>query len=136
MPEIRLTIFGPPVPKARARTTRAKSGKSFTYTPQPTVAAEEGLKAAFLTSGQEPIPRGLPLVMHATFYLDRPPSAPKRRRYPTVKPDWTNLVKLIEDALQGLAFHDDAEIVQAQVKKRYVSYPEPARTEVRIRTVA
>lgn len=135
MIEIHLTILGPPVPKARARTMRTKAGKSFSYTPQPTAAAEATVRAAFLQSGQEPIPRGLPLQIEMVFWLDRPPSAPKKRQHPTVRPDLDNLFKLVKDALQGLAFHDDCEVVAATLEKCYTAYPDPARTEVWIRTL-
>ena len=37
----------------------------------------------------------------------------------TVKPDCDNLVKAILDALNGVAWYDDAQIVDLQVKKEY-----------------
>jgi len=135
MAEIHLTIFGPPVPKARARTWRDPKGGYHSKTPTPTAMAEEAFKAAFIGSGQEPIPRGASLVVYLTCYFDRPPSVPKKRRYPNVNPDYDNLAKLVTDALQKLAFYNDSEIVHATIRKRYVTYPDPTRTVVRIRTL-
>lgn len=40
-------------------------------------------------------------------------------RYPTVRPDATNLLKLIEDALIGVAFLDDSQVVAQHTYKRY-----------------
>jgi Holliday junction resolvase RusA-like endonuclease len=36
-----------------------------------------------------------------------------------VKPDWDNVGKIVCDALNGVAWHDDAQIVDAHVEKRY-----------------
>lgn len=44
-------------------------------------------------------------------------------------PDHDNLTKQIGDALNGIAFVDDAQIVRSSIAKRY---GEPERTEVRI----
>ena len=44
------------------------------------------------------------------------PSAPD---YPTVKPDATKLLRGLEDALTGLLWRDDAQVVEQAVLKRY-----------------
>ena len=40
-----------------------------------------------------------------------------------VKPDLDNLVKSVLDALNDVAWHDDAQIVELHVSKHYVSSP-------------
>lgn len=77
-----------------------------------------------------------PLKLSVTFYLPRPkghfgarglkPSAPI---YPTVKPDVTKLLRAVEDALTGIVWRDDAQIVSQFAQK---VYGEPARTEIHI----
>ncbi len=67
-----------------------------------------------------------PVELAANFYLPRPsghrgkrglrPSAPT---LPSKKPDLSKLVRAIEDALIGIAYHDDAQIVRLDVEKRY-----------------
>ena len=42
---------------------------------------------------------------------------------PTKKPDADNIAKAILDALNGLAFYDDAQVVYLQVSKRYSNEP-------------
>lgn len=85
---------------------------------------------------EEPLtgPIGLTLL----FYMPRPkghygsgrnadklkPSAPE---WPTVKPDTTKLLRGVEDALTGLLWRDDAQIVHQVASKRY---GHPARCEV------
>jgi Holliday junction resolvase RusA-like endonuclease len=71
-----------------------------------------------------------PLACRAIFYLSRPAShfgtgrnagqlKASAPRFPTGKPDVDNLLKII-DALTGLAYHDDAQVVQVMdLAKRY-----------------
>lgn len=39
--------------------------------------------------------------------------------YYTKKPDLDNLAKAIKDALRGIVYHDDSQIVEAHLYKRY-----------------
>jgi Holliday junction resolvase RusA-like endonuclease len=86
--------------------------------------------------------KDLPLLRDAlaaefVFYRRRPkghyntrgelkPSAP---RYPTPKPDITKLTRGTEDALKGVVFVDDAQIVKVAHSKEY---GEPERVEIHI----
>lgn len=64
-----------------------------------------------------------PLVLTATFVLPRPKSAPKRRVWPTVKPDTDKLLRALCDALTDCgAWLDDAQVVRMSVEKRYVGH--------------
>lgn len=49
--------------------------------------------------------------------------------FPAVKPDLTKLVRGLEDALTGIVWRDDAQVVQQLLAKRY---GEPERAEVRV----
>jgi len=82
-----------------------------------------------------------PLALEVTFTLARPvghygsgrnrhrlrPTAPD---YPAVRPDVTKLLRGVEDALTGVLWRDDAQIVTQTASKRYGS-PEGARVAVR-----
>lgn len=48
-------------------------------------------------------------------------------RWPAVKPDATKLVRAVEDALTGIVWRDDAQVVHQAVTKRY---GEPARAQI------
>ncbi|MEG2395214.1 MAG: RusA family crossover junction endodeoxyribonuclease, partial [Ruthenibacterium sp.] len=48
---------------------------------------------------------------------------------PTCKPDMDNVVKVVADALNGIAYHDDSGIVEMRIAKRYGN---PERLVVRI----
>ena len=52
--------------------------------------------------------------------------------FPTKKPDTDNIAKAILDALNGLAYYDDAQVVNLEVQKRYSNEP---RAEVFINDI-
>jgi Holliday junction resolvase RusA-like endonuclease len=53
---------------------------------------------------------------------------------PTVKPDLLKLARAVEDALTGIVYRDDAQIVTEYLQKVYT--PEGARTDVRVAELA
>jgi Holliday junction resolvase RusA-like endonuclease len=76
------------------------------------------------------VPMEGPLKVSLRFGLLRPkghfgkrglkPSAPQ---YPTVKPDVIKLARCVEDALNGLAWKDDSQIVFEELGKVYAGSP-------------
>lgn len=61
-----------------------------------------------------------PIRLEVTFWLPLPKSAPKRKRiYPIRKPDIDKLIRAVADALTGVLYRDDSQIVEALVLKRY-----------------
>jgi len=60
-----------------------------------------------------------PIQLTAVFLLSRPKSVPKSRTYPTVKPDADKLARALFDALTGVAWVDDAQVVTHSIDKRY-----------------
>lgn len=129
---MKLILLGDPVPKARPRTVKTKKGNSVTYTPDKTVAAENAWRDIFQKSGETPFPPDTPLLFNASFYIQRPKSAPKSRVWPVKKPDDDNYEKLVKDALNGFAYQDDSAICITVYSKQYVSYPDPPRSELEI----
>lgn len=68
-----------------------------------------------------------PLMLSATFVLPRPKSAPKRRVWPTSRPDSDKILRALCDALtQCGAWMDDSQVVEILAGKRYVGQ-DPAR---------
>lgn len=57
------------------------------------------------------------LAVHITYYIKRPKTV--KRKHPIVKPDLDNYDKAILDALNGLAYQDDAQIVRKLSEKCY-----------------
>ena len=71
------------------------------------------------SEGRKMFPKGTPIALSTQFYLERPESV-KDRKYPTVKPDLGKLERAIEDALTGIIYEDDKDIVtRPNSQKRY-----------------
>ena len=68
--------------------------------------------------GSAPIIKGA-VFMTVHYYFLRPQSAPKSRTYPTVKPDGDKLDRAILDALTGVIYVDDAQVVYRTSAKHY-----------------
>lgn len=85
--------------------------------------------AALLSAGlpQPMAGKHVPVSLVMDFYFERPPSIPKKRRDMVVKPDLDKLVRSTTDALTGLLYADDAQIIEASVRKHYGT---PERVEV------
>lgn len=61
-----------------------------------------------------------PVLLTLRFFLQRPKSHPKRRiTWPTGRPDASKLARAVEDALTGICFKDDAQIVSLGVSKEW-----------------
>jgi crossover junction endodeoxyribonuclease RusA len=61
----------------------------------------------------------VPVRMAATFVFLKPKSAPRSRTRPTVKPDLDKLLRSTYDALSGVLYADDAQVVSCALEKIY-----------------
>ena len=124
-----LIIPHAPVAKGRARVV-----KGGAYTPAKTAAAEDTIgeywRAAY--GARKPWDRSIPLGVQVKAVLARPRGS--KRPSPTVRPDADNYLKLALDALTGLAWSDDSQIISAEVVKRYAddSGENEPRWEIRV----
>lgn len=71
----------------------------------------------------------VPVRVEVDFYIAKPDSIPKKRLYPSVKPDLDKLLRAVLDSLTGVAFHDDGQVIEAYPRKFYGS---PERVEVKV----
>lgn len=127
-------VRGPIKGKARARTFYdPKIGKHRSITPAQTVTYENLVQLCYRTSeGIEQYMDGEAVGVMTHAYFDIPKSYSKSKRqlirdgelHPTKKPDADNIGKIICDALNGVAFKDDSQIVELTVKKHYTELPE------------
>lgn len=123
-------IHGKPQGKARARTFyNPKLGRVQSMTPENTVLYENLVKQSFLQQ-TDPDARWFnkePLAMYITALYQMPKSMTKAERklvgcgklHPTKKPDADNIAKVICDALNGVAYGDDTQIIKMNVLKAY-----------------
>lgn len=127
---ISFEVPGVPVPQSRPRVSRYG-----TYYPPKVKAYREYIatiaKAAM--SGREPLQGAL--EMSCTFFFTPPKNTPKKAlsmmygTYHTKKPDADNLVKCVQDSLNGICYVDDAQIAVLHASKVYADEP---RAEIMI----
>ena len=122
---LRIVIPGIARPKQRSRSTRT----GHHYTPAATVNQEAWIRQCAVEQIGQPCLAG-PLAVRFAFWIMLPQSKSKKwkedalagRVWPTVKPDFDNAAK-IGDALNGVAWIDDKQIVEAHIYKRYAEKP-------------
>jgi Holliday junction resolvase RusA-like endonuclease len=137
---IKFTVPAIPVaqPRQRHRVVHA-GGRSFAsnYLPKndPVNAFKAACQVAAAKAYQGP-PLDCPLVMDVVFVMPRPKSVPKRMgtgRLPhTSKPDRDNLIKSLQDSLNGLIYRDDSLIYCGNVTKVRAAADEQPHVEVTI----
>lgn len=134
MRPITFSVEGDPVPQPRARiTTRGGFGHAYTPGNHKIHAYRAAIAAAAKQAGATPTDEA-PITLVVDLVFSRPkshfsksgvkPDAPKLPR-----PDCSNVLKGIEDALNGVAWVDDSQVGRVVVEK---TYGLAGRTTVRI----
>ena len=135
---INFTVMGEPKGKGRPRFCR---NTGHAITPKDTVNYETLVKMEYTQAcGEQIFPDNAMLDMRIKAYYSIPKSASKKRHAamlsgdirPTKKPDMDNVIKIIADSLNKIAYRDDTQIVDCQVRKFYSEKP---RVEVMIQTI-
>jgi Holliday junction resolvase RusA-like endonuclease len=139
---VQFTVYGKPQPAGSKRAFVVKGRAVVTddnAKSKPWKQEVSGTALRAMSDAGVPWMEG-PLGLTCVFYLARPKghygsgrnaaqvkeSAPP---FPVVKPDATKLVRGVEDALTGIVWKDDAQVVAQTVLKRY---GEPERVEVTV----
>lgn len=127
---ITFDVPGIPVAKGRARSF-VRNGHVAHYTPEKTANYENLVKLAAQQAmgGRSPFVGAceLDLVLH----MPVPASWSNKKRLaalageirPTSKPDCSNVLKAIEDAMNGVVWVDDKQAADVRIKKRYAVTP-------------
>lgn len=122
--QVEFYIPGRAIPKARPRVTRG----GYAYTTRTTQIFERTTQIEYRKQcGDSFFAEGTPLVVNIEFRFEPPKSWPKKKRdaairrriYPTSRPDLDNLIKSITDALNGVAYKDDSQIVAVVSRKMF-----------------
>lgn len=118
MRRIAFEVPGKPCGKGRPR-----FGNGRTFTPGATISAENWIKTCAVEAGVPLMEGALEVEVIAVRAI--PKSWSKKRRaaalrgaYDTRRPDGDNIAKLVGDALNGIAWADDAQISDWIVRKR------------------
>ena len=136
-----ISFFVDADPVAQPRQRHAiRNGVAINYIPKnhPIHVYKEmvALRARTACNGILEGPVGVTLI----FLMPRPQAMIwKTKPMPRVlhdgKPDFDNLAKAIADALNGIAWKDDAQIARCVVEKYYAAWYEPAGVHVQIESM-
>ncbi len=141
MEELKLIIPGEPCAQGRPRFTKT-GGFVRVYDPEKSrnykayvkyIASQEVRKNGWKVTDQ-------PIEVNIKAFMTIPKSKPKKFKKaaiegsirPTKKPDVDNLFKAVTDALNGIAYADDKQIVKAAQSKWYAEEP---RMEVSVKVL-
>jgi len=124
--KIDITIPLAPTGQARPRFTR--TGIAYKHKSQ---ATREAQLLSYLVPFAPKEPSSDPLSLKVDAILPIPQSWPKKKKeaailgeVPTTKkPDLSNIIKQIEDVMQGIFFVDDKQVCQISARKRYGRHP-------------
>ena len=134
---LQFVVYGVPSPKG---STRAFVPKGWT---RPIItSATKGLKAweSKIAAAASAQANGVlltgPVVVTVAFHLPRPKSLKKGAVPHTKRPDVDKLIRGATDALSGILYKDDAQIVRITATKAYVATQDEApRAEFMIATL-
>lgn len=123
-------IHGEPQGKGRPRFSTV-CGHVKPRTPDETVLYENLVKTEYRQQSGVRFPDDAMLDVRIFAYYSIPKSVSKKKRQamldkrirPTKKPDFDNIGKVICDSLNGIAYRDDAQVVDSMVRKFYGETP-------------
>ena len=128
------TIDGKPQGKGRPRLSYARI-----KTPEETVIYENYIKLLYRGTVKTYFEGPVKMVIRAYYPIAKSDSKKKQKqkldgeiRPHNIKPDIDNVIKVICDALNGVAYHDDTQIVELVTSKHFTDKP---RVEVAIENI-
>lgn len=137
---VRFHVPGSVVGKQRPRIGKVGAHARM-FTPEKTVRFENlvawhaanamGDQGPFSDVHQRAVPFTCPVQVNLLVGVQIPASWPKKKQaqamageiFPTSKPDLDNSIKSVFDAMSGVVYKDDAQVVTTVTKKRYREAP-------------
>lgn len=124
---MRICFEVPGDPQGKARPRILRSGRA--YTPKKTADYERDIRNAFNEAGGQITEHAVKVSIVAYYRI--PKSTTKKMRammesgdvLPMKKPDLDNVAKAVCDALNGIAYKDDAQVCKLSVRKYYSDIP-------------
>lgn len=126
--KVQFSIPGEPQGKERPRFSYRGQN---TYTPAKTQNYERLVALQYKSHCRYKFDEKVPLLVGIRAYFSIPKSVSKKvaadmrnnKIRPTKRPDVDNIIKIILDSLNDVAYHDDAQVVECVVLKFYSDNP-------------
>lgn len=138
---VRFTVYAKAEPQGSAKgfvvngraIVTSDNGKMRSYRAEVTREARAHLAELGIA---EPLAgKHVPVAFEMRCFFRRPPSVPKRRTHMVVKPDLSKLLRATEDAMIGILYADDSQIVEEHIRKDYAA-DGIERVEIAVRNIA
>lgn len=118
---------------------RPRVCKHGTYTPKETKDYEQIVRNAYMDQNGIYFEEDIPVQVNIKAYKKPPKSTTKRDlklieqgvKAFTKKVDIDNIIKIILDALNGLAYKDDGQVIKIKASKEYTLQKERVEFEVK-----
>lgn len=118
---------------------RPRVCKHGTFTPKKTKDYEQLIKNNYMTQDGTFFEKGIPVQINIRAFKKPPKSTTKKNLklieqglFPwTKKPDIDNILKAVLDALNGVAYVDDGQVVKIKANKEYTIKEERIEIEVK-----
>ena len=135
------TVFGEAIPQGSAKAFQPRykdgtpAGRIIVTSDNPRLRGwrqlvAETASAALEGTGWHTGVDAIALV--ATFYLPRPKALGAKTKPHLTRPDVDKLARAIGDALTGVCWHDDSQVVDLRVQKVYAAVGDSPRAEISI----
>ena len=128
-----IKVMGEPIPQGSTRTFITKSGKPII------THSNKNLKEwrqRIATEAQKERPKRWDMdhaiLLGVDFLMPRPKTLPKKVKEDIKRPDLDKLIRAVLDALTGIYFKDDAQVVQVFAGKRYADRFEAAGAQITV----
>ena len=115
----RFSVEGEPISKSRARFTK-RGSKTVTYTPQKTLDGEKKMADGFKAAAENHEPDSVGAFGVSCLFVN----GTRQRR------DVDNMIKLVLDGLNKVAWADDNQVSEVSARKEYTKVRADAHTEV------
>jgi Holliday junction resolvase RusA-like endonuclease len=124
-----ISFIVPGFPEGKRRPRFARVGKNVrTYNPEKDKARENAICIAYREAAVGVGPYAGPIIIAIDAMYAKPKSWSEKRKskheYKTSRPDADNVGKLCCDALNGIAYLDDAQIIRMEFSKRWGDHDE------------
>ena len=127
---VTFTVPGAPRGKGRPRTA-VIGGHARIFTDSKTRAEEGAIRVIASAAMRGAAPYDGPVILRCCAYRQIPRSWSAKKQaaaeagdlVPASRPDWDNVAKLVADALNGICWVDDGQVVAAVIFKRYAIRP-------------
>ncbi len=137
---ISFTAYGIPAPKGSTKAFIPKGWNRAIVTEtnkhtRPWAAIVKGAAIDAVKDVHIAFPEG-PISIDLRFLMPRPVSLPKKVVHHTKKPDCDKLVRAILDALKGIIWSDDSQVVEIRAQKFYAREAERPGVSVIVKEYA